>query len=352
MTRSRTFVRDFEATDVLELFIVAAVATILAVRLFLHLAGYPTIGGASLHLAHNLWGGLLMLAGFVILLSFLGRPALRLGAVVGGVGFGLFIDEVGKSVTRDVDYFFQPAVALMYVTFIAVFLLAHLIHGRRERTGQEYLLNALREMEELALHDLDRDEAARARRYLARSDPEHPLVPALERAMAGVGELPEPRLGRLGRARRRARRLYDALTRHPWYDRTVVLVFVGQLVVKLVAGAVLVVGVEAVARAFDPGPVALALEALSDLSTAETAQLAASGLAGLFVLLGVVRILAGQRLAGYRMFERALLVSILLVQVFSFYSRQFAALVELAVNLLLLVSIRSMIRLERADAAI
>jgi hypothetical protein len=46
------------------------------------------------------------------------------------------------------------------------------------------------------------------------------------------------------------------------------------------------------------------------------------------------------------MFERAILVSILLVQVFSFYAEQFAALVELAGNLVLLLLVRSLIRLE------
>ncbi|MGH7565679.1 MAG: hypothetical protein ACREK2_02505, partial [Gemmatimonadota bacterium] len=55
----RVFVRAFEAPDLLELFLVASVSTVLVVRLALHLTGYPSMGGELLHLAHVLWGGML-----------------------------------------------------------------------------------------------------------------------------------------------------------------------------------------------------------------------------------------------------------------------------------------------------
>jgi hypothetical protein len=87
-----------------------------------------------------------------------------------------------------------------------------------------------------------------------------------------------------------------------------------------------------------------------DLSALEIAQLAASGLAGWFVLMGVLRI-RGSRVAAFRMFERAIVTSILLVQAFSFYSDQFAALVELVFNLTILTLIRTAIRVEEARAA-
>jgi hypothetical protein len=77
------------------------------------------------------------------------------------------------------------------------------------------------------------------------------------------------------------------------------------------------------------------------------AQLAASGLAGWFVLMGVLRIRAS-RVAAFRMFERAIVTSILLVQVFSFYSEQFAALVELLFNLTILTLVRAAIGVEEA----
>ncbi|HVY54901.1 MAG TPA: hypothetical protein VHC46_04005, partial [Thermodesulfobacteriota bacterium] len=67
------FVRNLEAFYYAEVFIVCAVSSILGIRLFLHLTGYPQIGNSTLHIAHLLWGGLLMLVSIVMLMSFIGR---------------------------------------------------------------------------------------------------------------------------------------------------------------------------------------------------------------------------------------------------------------------------------------
>lgn len=96
-------------------FFVAAVVTVLFVRGVLALLGYPQLGGGGLHVAHVLWGGLLMALAFVLLLSFAGPVVRPLGALVGGVGFGLFIDEIGKFVTADNDYFYQPTASLIII---------------------------------------------------------------------------------------------------------------------------------------------------------------------------------------------------------------------------------------------
>src|SRR5436309_3562765 len=63
--------RNAEGPALLESFFVAAVASFLGIRFFVSVTGYPQIGSSGLHIAHMLWGGLLMLLAIVLLLTFL-----------------------------------------------------------------------------------------------------------------------------------------------------------------------------------------------------------------------------------------------------------------------------------------
>lgn len=347
----RVFLRGLDAPDLLELLLVSAVSTVLLVRLALHLTGYPSVGGDVIHVAHVLWGGLLMLAALIVSLSFLDRPATRVAAIVGGIGFGAFVDEIGKFVTRSNDYFYEPAVALMYVVFVGVFLTAHTIHRRRETMPVEHLLNALRDVEELARGDLDARERERALEQLARSDPRHPLVEPLREVLARAEPLPWGGPPAWRRHRSRLREAYRRLASAPGFDTAVIVFFVGQLIFKLAYGAVLIFVVGLGWRQIlDVRFIGRVAERMVELSGLEVAQLAASGLAGWFVLLGVLRI-RSSRVAAYRMFERAIVTSILLVQVFSFYSEQFAALLELLFNLSILALVRAGLRAEEEREA-
>ena len=74
------FIRNLDAGQLLETYLVSAVAAVLAVRFFLGATGYPRLGGAGLHIAHMLWGGALMLAAVLLLLSYLGQRVRRAAA--------------------------------------------------------------------------------------------------------------------------------------------------------------------------------------------------------------------------------------------------------------------------------
>lgn len=178
LARHRRLVRDLHSGAHLDLFLVSGVASVLLIRFYLRVTGYPQVGGATLHIAHMLWGGLLMLAALVLLLAFLGRATRWWAALLGGIGFGTFIDELGKFITRDNDYFYRPTVALIYVVFVLAYVTTRSIRGRRTSSPEEYLVNALQELEEAALHDLQREERERALQYLRRAGSEGPLAAA------------------------------------------------------------------------------------------------------------------------------------------------------------------------------
>lgn len=118
-------------------FVVVGMATILVTRLFLIATGYPQLGGDGLHIAHVLWGGALLVVAVVLLLTFIGPGVRPLACVVGGIGFGLFIDEVGKFLTDDNNYFYEPAFAIMYASGVGLVVAAQLAFQRTHRHPSE-----------------------------------------------------------------------------------------------------------------------------------------------------------------------------------------------------------------------
>src|SRR5690242_4200390 len=125
-----------------ESFVLIAIATILLTRLYLRLTGYPQIGGGNLHIAHALWGGALMMVALMIGWMVLGFGSRIVCVVFAGVGFGLFLDEVGKFVTKDNDYFYGPAAEIMYILVVLILLGARVVRGLRPLSARECLASA------------------------------------------------------------------------------------------------------------------------------------------------------------------------------------------------------------------
>ena len=350
MKKQRLFIRDFEAGNYLEIFFISAVAAVLIIRLFLEITGYPQLGGSKLHIAHMLWGGLLMMASLVIVFSFLSKGSNRLGAVIGGIGFGAFIDEVGKFVTQDNDYFFKPAVALIYVTFIFIFLAIRALHTGKRYSQKEYLMNALQEMEEVVLHDLDKEEKLRALHFLDRSESDDPLVISLRDLLYRVDSVPVEKPGFWTRLKTVTGHLYQRIARTRWFHRGIILFFLGQLVIKLSYAIVLVffIGLrwQGILNVNILRNIAYWIQTLSFSSGA---QLASSLLSGVFVFWGILRI-RKSRLTAFRMFERSILISIFLTQIFTFYHEQFGALIGLSFNIMVLLALKYMIEQEKSHS--
>jgi len=146
--------------------LLSSVATVSVVRVFLALTGYPQIGSGTLHIAHVLWGGLILYIAAILPLIYLNPRLHTVGAILSGVGVGLFIDEVGKFITRQYDYFFPAAAPIMYVFFLLILILAIMIQRPNTVDGRAELVQALEIVREQLYRPLEAAERAHLERDL------------------------------------------------------------------------------------------------------------------------------------------------------------------------------------------
>ena len=325
-----------------------------------------------------LWGGLLMLVALLLLIGFIGGAVRGVAAIIGGLGFGAFIDELGKFITRDNDYFFRPTFALIYILFVLLYVSYRAVH-RRTLAPAERLANALELMQEAVRHDLDPDEKRHALSLLEQGDPNDPVVRALRRALHDIEDVIEPRHHLPRRIRDGVRTLYGRLIRTTWFPTAVVVFFIGHSAIGLIQGVILLpriaegMGLDVlaailawafvrairqrrvrtgvfVALGFAATVVVLALLFtgrfdLPPLTWTQWGDFIFSVLPALLVIAGIVR-LPDSRLAAYQWFRRAVLVLIFITQVFAFYQDQLLAVLGLFANILVLVTLHAVIRLE------
>ena len=161
ITRIRRPVEREGAEFYLLLLLLSFAASVSFTRLFLELTGYPQLGNQTLHIAHVLWGGLLLFISALVMLIFANRWVYRLGAILAGVGVGLFMDEVGKFITQTNDYFYPPAASIIYVFFLLVVIFYMEVRRPNRRDARSELYRALDTFEEVLDRDLDSIERAR-----------------------------------------------------------------------------------------------------------------------------------------------------------------------------------------------
>ena len=148
-------VRDQAADSFWMLLITALSITVMVTRVYLELTGYPQVGDSTYHVAHVLWGGLLLFIAVALPLSIVNRYALWASAVLGGIGAGLFIDEVGKFITQSNDYFFPLAFPIIYGFILVCVWLYWRIRRHQPRDTRTLLYHALEDLKQVLDNDLD-----------------------------------------------------------------------------------------------------------------------------------------------------------------------------------------------------
>lgn len=162
----RSPVRRAGAQRYLLLTLLSFAGSVILTRLFLELTGYPQLGSGTLHIAHVLWGGLLLFIASLLPIIFANRWVYTFGALLSGVGVGLFIDEVGKFITQNNDYFYPAAAPIIYVFFLLTVLLYIQVKREKSTDPRTELYHAIELLQDVLDHDMDTDERAEMERHL------------------------------------------------------------------------------------------------------------------------------------------------------------------------------------------
>lgn len=333
---ARRPVRREGAERYLFVLLVSFAMTVIATRWFLELTGFPQIGGGELHVAHALWGGAAMAVAAVLPILLAGRLVYLASAALAGAGIGLFIDEVGKFITAENDYFYPAAAPIIYATF----LIAVLIWLRARRDGEPdpraQLLTALELLEESVEGDLQRAELEELRERLGSASRRAPR--AEQRRLAAdllafveakeVGIAPD-RVGRFDPWRERWRARADR-----WLG--------GRGLRAVVVVALLLTGIGQILAVFGIGSeVEIDLsQPLTSFQVLQLVHLVVEAVAGVLIVAGAVLVsLVGWHRQGWTLAYFGLLVLITLADLISFYVRQFDSILVALGHLALLTAV-------------
>ncbi len=346
--RGRGAVKREHAEYYVLLMLLSFATSVTATRLFLEVTGYPQLGNSELHIAHVVWGGLLLFVAALLPLVVANRWALTAGALLGGAGAGLFIDEIGKFITQSNDYFYPFAAPIIY----AFFLITVLIYLRVRRPVSEdprgELYRALDGLMEVLDHDLEPAEHAVLEARLERV--------AAQSAQTDYAHLAEAllvflRFGAIDLAPERPpfwQRLVDAWRAfEDWLgqERYRRLLIAGMAALGMVVGGQLVISL--LALFFPQALKDLAIEVLNTETLVRSAtsltwylvrMVLEGAIGGLLAAGGLLLALGRQRL-GVRLGQYGLLVALTTVNLLIFYFDQFGTIALSLIQFGLLVSL-------------
>jgi len=337
----KLFFRNVRARDQLEIVLISAITSVLLIRLFLHFTGNFQLGGGDYHIAHMLYGGVLMLVALTLSLAFLGARVQRLTALVGGVGFGFFIDELGKFITKDNDYFFNPTIGLIYAVFITLYLTFNFLSRTEKMSSREYQLNALAQLEEAIIHDMDPFEKKRVADLLAHANQDSSFTKILRKFLDEVETVPGDPPTFIKVFLQKVSMQYKKFW-HLRRSHTLIRVF---FIAE--AGLFLLAVLASVFSNIDQVRDVVLGNTRLYSSQLLVGQLVSTLIAAGYAVAGVV-LLTQSRIRAFEQFRRATLINLFLTQFFVFARIQFGAMPGFLFSLLLLGFINYAIFQEKA----
>ncbi|MDB5181713.1 MAG: putative rane protein, partial [Candidatus Saccharibacteria bacterium] len=334
------FYRNIRAREQLEIFLLSAIGSVLAIRFYLHVTGYPQIGAGGLHIAHILYGGLFMAAAAILSMSFLGLKVQRLAALIGGVGFGFFIDEIGKFITSDNDYFFRPAIGMIYAIFVILYLTFNFLSRDQRLSSREYQLNALVQLEEAIVHDMDPTEKERALKLLLKADHRSPVTRQLQALVENVDLVPQDQPRNITRLLNWLDQKYtDFWSRRSSHPLIRIFFVLETILFVVIVSWGIFNNIDEIKHLFTTGTAPYDFWLLMG-------QVASSAVAACYAIVGAY-LLTRSRERAFEQFRRATLINLFMTEFFIFSRVEFQALPGFLFNVAVLLFISYVIHQER-----
>ena len=338
-----------QASTLILISVITFAATVVLVRLFLELTGYPQVGGSTLHIAHLLWGGLALFAAVTILLIWDNPGVMYLAAFLNGVGAGLFMDEVGKFITQNNDYFFPAAAPIIYAFFLAFGVVYLLVRRPDPEDPRRAILLALEQLQDAVYADLDEVEGRELleKLELARQHP-RPEIARLADLLWGyvaAGNVPfsdyQPSL-----LQRISTRFYEIMhrlgrVRHRWLILAALLINAVSSLAALVFFAWVAISPQATQDDLLTWMVAQAQKADAGGVVMQWVHAGLESAVGVVALAAFVAILFRQERAGMTLALLGSILALTVLQVVTFYMDQFTAVIPTLFQFLVMVLVIS-----------
>ena len=328
-------------------------ASVTLTRLFLALTGYPKLGSGEFHIAHALWGGLFLFTAALLPLMIANRWVYTTGAILAGVGVGLFIDEVGKFITSNNNYFYPLAAPIVYAFFLLTVMIYLRVRRSQNRTVREELYRALDTLEEVLEQDLDQQERdaleARLRFVAAKTDrPDLSQLAAalLEFLRCEALHLATHRSGLVEKSVERARNVEEHRLSRRRLRRLLVIGLLGLGLITMAKSSLalaLMADKPGAAPVLAPfaglAPIARAWQMSPPVGAFASTDLALESAIGVLLLLSAGLLVARRDHFATTLASVGLLLSLTGVNLLSFYYEQFAGIVTALVQLTLLIGV-------------
>lgn len=324
---TKILIRNVSVRGLLDNLFVSAVATVLLIRVFLFLTGWPIIGGEKLHIAHMLWGGFFMLSAIVLLLAFLGSRIQYWAAILGGIGFGFFIDELGKFITKDNNYFFQPTFMLMYLIFVGLYFILRSLEKQIKLTEEERVINALDLSQDAILKQVDVEDRIQLMALSESSGKYAGILGQLRQMIQEADILP---VNNWTKFKTWCQAKYFQFAKSQYFLPSIVGLWV-------IEGGMLAYSFQNFLVNNESNHLEIAIVVCGIAFATLTSFYILSGISGL----------SQSRILAYRRFYRGNLVSVLLMQPFALYVATFIPIIALGINLISLFGLQYLLTLEK-----